>query len=158
MKLSVKSVTYSLPIAFLLLFLSGCSSDDGGMLCETGPVDFNFEVVEKTTGEHVFETGRYSYEELSIENSQEEAVDFNFEPSRKVFQVLLGWETKADTYLVALGEEFKFEIDFSLERSVGENGCSGTRVEKLEIKGAEAETNNTTGITTIFVEVQAENE
>lgn len=135
--------------AIFLLILSGCSTDEG-LLCETGPVGFDFEVADQATGENLYEAGVNNDNRISIKNKSGEKVDYSFDSERKIFEVLLGWETKSDVYTVVISEDIEFEIAFSLQRNSG-GSCSSTTLKDLQIHGAEFETSSTTGITKFFV-------
>ena len=135
--------------AIFLLILSGCSTDEG-LLFETGPVGLYFEVADQATGEKLYEAGVNNDNRISIKNKGGEKVDYSFDSERKIFEVLLGWETKSDVYTVVISEDIEFEIAFSLQRNSG-GSCSSTTLKDLQIHGAEFETSSTTGNTKIFV-------
>ena len=139
----------SIKLFLILLLFYGCTGEDDGMLCATGPVGFSFEILDKATGEDLFETGIYNSQQLKIKNQEGETVNFNFISNLNVFKVLLGWETKSDVYTVTIAEDIEFDIVFSLETS--EEDCKNTRLKDLTIVGAEFETHPTSDLTTIFV-------
>lgn len=138
----------AISLLLFLVLLSGCSSND--VNCDTGPVGFDFEIVNEDTGENLFLNGLDEENQLYIENSAGETVEFNFDTERSVFSLSLGWDSKSDNYTVTVGEDLEFNIVFTLEKS-SSRGCSSTQLRELEIVGASYETSNTTGITTIFV-------
>lgn len=137
-----------------MVLLSGCTSSDEGILCETGPVGLTFEVIDEATGENLFED-EFNPNQLQIENNEEERVDVRFETERNVFNVLLGWESKSDTYTVTIAEEIEFTFAFTLEES-SSGGCTSTKLTALEITGATYESQGTSDVTTIFVSSTAE--
>ncbi len=134
----------------IFLVLTGCDTTDEGVLCDTGPVGFTFEVVNETTGENLFEDELFEENQLQIANNNGETVEFDFETERNVVDVLLGWESKSDAYKVTISGEIEFNIVFTLEKS-SSGGCTSTRLTELEIVGATYETSETSDITTIFV-------
>ncbi len=136
-------------VLFIMVLLSGCTSSDERILCETGPVGLTFEVIDEATGENLFED-KFNANQLHIENNEEERVDVRFETERNVFNVLLGWESKSDTYTVTIAEEIEFTIAFTLEES-SSGGCTSTKLTALEITGATYESQGTSDVTTIFV-------
>ncbi|MCY2685883.1 hypothetical protein [Salinimicrobium sp. TH3] len=141
-------------VLFIMVLLSGCTSSDEGILCETGPVGLTFEVIDEATGENLFED-EFNPNQLQIENNEEERVDVRFETERNVFNVLLGWEAKSDTYTVTIAEEIEFIIAFTLEES-SSGGCTSTKLTSLETTGATYESQGTNDVTTIFVSNTAE--
>jgi hypothetical protein len=141
-------------VLFILVLLSGCTSSDEGILCETGPVGLTFEVIDEATGENLFED-KFNANQLLIKNNEEERVEVRFETERNVFNVLLGWEAKSDNYTVTIAEETEFIIAFTLEES-SSGGCTSTRLKELEITGATYESQGTSDITTIFVSSTAQ--
>ncbi|MCC8359966.1 hypothetical protein [Salinimicrobium sediminilitoris] len=141
-------------VLFIMVLLSGCTSSDEGILCETGPVGLTFEVIDEATGENLFED-EFNPNQLQIENNEEERVDVRFETERNVFNVLLGWESKSDTYTVTIAEEIEFTFAFTLEES-SSGGCTSTKLTALEITGATYEIQETSDVTTIFVSSTAE--
>lgn len=138
-----------LPLTVLLLFFSGCSLEDEGMLCATGPVGLTFEVVDKETGVNLFASGVYESHHIDIENKDGESVEFDLN-SRNLLDVLLGWETKSDIYTVYIGDSIEFDIVFSLERTEGEY-CTTTKLTDLKIERIPHEINGTTGVIQIQV-------
>ena len=137
-----------------MVLLSGCTSSDEGILCETGPVGLTFEVIDEATGENLFED-EFNPNQLQIKNNEEERVDVRFETERNVFNVLLGWESKSDTYTVTIAEEIEFTFAFTLEES-SSGGCTSTKLTALEITGATYESQGTSDVTTIFLSSTAE--
>ena len=138
-----------LKTSLLFFLLAGCSEEEG-MLCDTGPVIFTFEVVEAASGENVFESGVYKVGQMEIADKAGKAVDFEL-AENGVLKVLLGWEAKSDVYTVTIADEVEFDIIFRLEESRGEF-CSSTVIKDLEVVGLPSETSGTTGITTIYVQ------
>ena len=137
-----------LKLSFLLIIIVGCSTTDDQILCETGPVGFNFEVLNEATGENIFANG-FEEHQLQIKDKQEKSVDFTFDNERKVINVLLGWEPKSSIYSVTIGED-DFDIVFTLEKS-SSAGCTSTKLTALEIVGATFQRSKTSDITTIFL-------
>jgi len=139
-------------LLLVLFAFTGCDDTDGGILCETGPVGFTFEVVNETTGDNLFENELFEENQLQITNSDGEAVVFDYETDRNVVNVLLGWESKSDVYTVTIGDEITFNFAFTLKKS-SSGGCTSTKLTELEMSGATYETNETSDVTTIFVSV-----
>lgn len=137
-------------LLFLLLFISACSTKDEGILCETGPVGFSFEIVDAATGKNLFTSGSYTPDQLQIENQKGETVTYRFLKERDVIDVLLGWESKSDVYTVTLNEDITFDLVFSL-RTSSSGGCTSTSLAELEIEGVSYEINDTNGLATIYV-------
>lgn len=134
-------------LLLISLLFTGCSTTDESKVCDTGPVVFTFEVVDETTGENLFVDGLNEENQLHIENNEGETVEFFFGTERNVIDVLLGWDSKSDTYTVTIGEKTEFIIEFTLEES-SSGGCTTTRLTELEIIGATYESSE---ITIIFV-------
>lgn len=138
-------------VVFLIsLMFTGCDITDEGRLCATGPVGLTFEVINETTGENLFEDELFEENQLQIRNNDWENVDFEFVPERNLVSVLLGWESKSDTYTVSIREEIEFDIAFTLEKSSSE-GCTSTMLTELDILGGTYEISETTGVVSIFV-------
>lgn len=140
-----------LNLSLLLLFFTACSSDedDDVMLCDTGPVVLQLEVLEAGTEVNLIETGVYTKSQIRIVDGEGEAVSFDLDNGTSL-SMLLGWEEKTDTYTVSLGEEIVFDIVYSLENIVGEF-CTFTQLKQLEITGLDYEQDQSSGIIRVFV-------
>ena len=147
------------PIAFLLvlvLFSQSCKDDDcGGVLCNTPPEPFDFELIDKTTGENLFTNNTYDPTDLKvIDRADDRAVEFDFisENNYNMIRVYtIGWQTETVQYAFEIGSEPLFELFVDAER-LNADCCSYTKYNEIRIDNAEFQRDPSTGIYQILVD------
>jgi hypothetical protein len=141
-------------ILFILIFQS-CNNDDCGE-CFTPPESFNFEIVDKTSGENLFTNGTYNSEGISIINTlnNNESVEFTFisEDNINLIQVgSIGWQTEIVNLNISISDNHIFDFYVDAVRKTREY-CNYTEYNEITITDSEFELNTQTGIYKIFVE------
>ncbi|WP_373055582.1 hypothetical protein [Zunongwangia sp. H14] len=145
-----------LSIGCILLF-SACDSKSNceGYACFTPPEAFEFEFIDAISGENLFTNGTFQEEDIAITNQYDNLnveVDFISENEYNILQIgSIGWETENADYLIEIGEEVSFHLLVDADR-VTEDCCSFTRINSVEIEGAEYERQEETGIYQILVD------
>ena len=147
------------PIAFLLvlvLFSQSCKDDDcGGVLCNTPPEPFDFELIDKTTGENLFTNGTFNPQDIKVINlADQRAVEFDFifENDINVIRIYtIGWQTETVQYAIQLSSEPLFELFVDAER-LNTDCCSHTEYNEIRIENTEFQKEPSTGIYKILVE------
>ncbi|MDT0641479.1 hypothetical protein RM553_01420 [Zunongwangia sp. F363] len=141
----------------LIFLFSACDSNSNceDYSCFTPPEAFEFEFIDATSGENLFTNGTFQEEDISITDQSEDSdvdVVFISENDYNILQVgSIGWETENTDYLIEIGEEVSFRLLVDADR-VTEDCCSFTRINSVEIEGAEYERQEETGVYQILVE------
>ncbi len=147
---------------FILLFfavftLNSCSVDKCDVLCNSGPLGLNFELLDKATGENLFTNGTFDPADitvLDIDNNNN-SVQFTFNSENDINIINLGpfgWGTNIANYLLKVGERDIFTLRVDAEEKT-EDCCSFVQVNELEIINTEFELNPDTGIYEILVDL-----
>lgn len=137
-------------IARSFLFLSfigvtSCSLDDE-QDCVTGPVGFNVEFIDATTGENVYRINRFQPSQLRVTDEDNKLVNYRFitELEKTFIQVNLGFETGEKTITMQLDQETA--VDFEITLSAIRENCTTYYISKFEVPDFEYEESGTTGI------------
>lgn len=137
-------------IARSFLFLSfigvtSCSLDDE-QDCVTGPVGFNVEFIDATTGENVYRVNRFQPSQLRVTDEDNKLVNYRFitELEKTFIQVNLGFETGEKTITMQLDQETA--VDFEITLSAIRENCTTYYISKFEVPDFEYEESGTTGI------------
>jgi len=143
-------------IILTILILISCKKNGCDDLdCFTPPQEFNFEIVNKDTGENLFTKGIYSMNQITILDFETgNPVEFNFinENNLNIIQLNnIGWKTENLHYLINIGDVIVFSFLIEAERVI-ENCCSFTKINNLEIKNVDYEIDNINGIYKILVD------
>ena len=137
-------------IARSFLFLSfigviSCNLDDE-QDCVTGPVGFNVEFIDATTGENVYRINRFQPSQLRVTDEDNKLVNYRFitELEKTFIQVNLGFETGEKTITMQLDQETA--VDFEITLSAIRENCTTYYISKFEVPDFEYEESGTTGI------------
>ena len=140
----------------VLFIIQGCANNDcEDQLCFTPPHSFNFEVVDKASGENLFSNGTFSPDQIEVLNAADNSdLQFNFMDEDDINLISIysiGWETEIVDVLLKISNTNILDLHVDAER-VSENCCSFTRYHEIRIDNAEYEFNSQTGIYTVFIE------
>ncbi|OBQ46125.1 hypothetical protein JJL45_11670 [Tamlana sp. s12] len=141
-------------ILFTLIFQS-CNNDDCGE-CFTPPQSFQFEIVDKTSGENLFTNGTYDSGNIEITDNlnDNEPIEFTFisENNINLIQIgSIGWETEIVNLKIDISDNHIFDFYVDAERKMGEC-CSYTEYNEITIGESEFELDSENGIYKILVE------
>ena len=141
-------------ILFTLIFQS-CNNDDCGE-CFTPPQSFQFEIVDKNSGENLFTNGTYDSGNIEITDNlnDNEPIEFTFisENNINLIQIgSIGWETEIVNLKIDISDNHIFDFYVDAERKMGEC-CSYTEYNEITIGESEFELDSENGIYKILVE------
>ncbi len=123
--------------------------------CFTPPSPFNFELVDKSTGENLFTNGTYKPSEIKITNISDNSIIPYFfidENNYNVIQInSIGWETEIIECSLKINDIEVLRLYVDAKR-LNENCCSFTRYDEIRIENAEYEFDNQTGIYKILID------
>ncbi|BDD08028.1 hypothetical protein FUAX_04600 [Fulvitalea axinellae] len=121
-------------------FISACDNkDEEDLLCMTPPSPFYFEVVDKTSGENLFEKGTFKFSMVDIINSEtNERVSrrkYHLADNNLLLFTAPGWNTEKVNFSFKVGDKkiFDLYVDSSV---LNENGCTFTRYNEVKITNA----------------------
>ena len=142
-------------ILFAIIF-QGCKDDDEcDQLCFTPPQTFQFEIVDKESGENLFTNGTFDSNDITITDNlnNNESVEFSFisENNINLIQIgSIGWETEIVNLKIDILDNHIFNFYVDAERI--EDCCSHTEYNEITLTDSEFELDNQTGIYKILVE------
>ncbi|WP_281228305.1 hypothetical protein [Flavobacterium aquiphilum] len=149
---------FSLLLVLFFIIFQSCRNegdDCDNILCFTPPHSFQFEIIDKTTGENLLTNGTYKPENISIKNvlNNNEQVSFNVitENNRNVIVInSIGWKTEKVNLQVKANDNLIFSLYVDAERK-NEECCSYTQYNEIKITDSEFEVDKQTGIYKILV-------
>lgn len=148
--------TWHIITLFLLIFSLSCSDDAcGDVLCFTPPSPFEFELLDKVTGENLFTNGTFNPNDIKVINrADQRAVEFAF-ISENDYNIILvhtiGWQTETVNYSFQVGSETLFDLFVAAER-MDSDCCAHTEYHEIRIENTEFQRDASTGIYKIWVE------
>lgn len=153
----MKQITKVL-IFFGIIFNLSCENKDcEDNLCFTPPSPFNFELIDKSTGENLFTNGIYNSDDIEIINiSDNSKIEyfFNNENEINIIQIgSLGWKSEVVDCSLRINNSEILRLYVNAKR-ISENCCSFTRYDEIRIENAEYEYDNQSGIYRIPILVQ----
>lgn len=143
-----------LKISLLLsiIFTTGCDSPQ--INCETGPLIYTFEFVDKDSGANLFDNGTFTPQTpvTVTDLNQSKIIQTTYLKSNNSERALLTLAFEAGTfkYAVNIGDKPAFELSVATERVKGSQ-CNSIVKKSFEIKNAEYEEEKTTGIYKILI-------
>lgn len=148
-------------IAILIVLFSICACEDMGtgkhIACFTPPVNFPFEIVDKTTGENLFTNGTYKSDQIVVTDlATNLKVPFKFisENGLNILDIgSIGWKTEKVNYSITIQNESIFELYVDASRLNGDN-CSYTVYNQVLIKNADNEFNKEKGRSIIKIQLE----
>lgn len=131
------------PLALLiLLVVQSCNDKDcEDISCFTPPFIFTFDILDKETGENLFDNGTYTEEQIEVVNKSdgsERAYEFIGGEINFLRIPSIGWETEIAEVLVKLDGEEAFTLFVDVERRT-ENCCSFSEYNETRIDNADYE-------------------
>jgi len=142
-------------ILFTIIF-QGCKDDDEcNQLCFTPPQAFQFEIIDKESGENLFTNGTFDSNEITITDNlnNNESIEFSFisENNINLIQIgSIGWATEIVNLKIDISDNHIFNFYVDAERI--EDCCSYTEYNEINLTDSEFELNSQTGIYKILVE------
>ncbi len=143
--------------AFIIFALQACSVKNCDVDCTSPPLSYNFELVDKTTGENLFVNGTFDPNDIKVVDIDNEnsAVEHGFISENNLDIITLGpfgWEKEVANYLIKVDTTDIFSLHVDAER-ISENCCTFTQLNEFGIEGAAYEQNSENGIYKILVEL-----
>lgn len=123
---------------FILSFIIACDDDDcKDIACFTPPNYFNFEILDKITGENLYTNGSLQADKLKVFNAVTKVpMDFQFIKENNANFIVLnsvGWQTEKTTVTFELKEEMFFNFYVDAERKY-EKCCSFTVFNETKVE------------------------
>ena len=146
---------FKILLLVLMVVFIGCTNqlDSNQKLCFTPPSAFNFEILNKTSGENLFTNGTYQSNQITIiDLSNNSKVPFTFiaENGQNIISIhTIGWKTEKINYSITIQEKALFSLYVDASRI--SDGCSYTEFNEVAIKNSDFEFNQNTVIYKIFV-------
>lgn len=121
---------------FFALTLFSCGVDPCDYDCSEGPIKMRLVILDKKSGENLFETGFFARKELKI-TSNGEPVDFTWHEVRN--QIILNSFEKTDSFSFLFQiQNIDFDLNFSVVE-IEEKCCSNYHFEDERISKGEIE-------------------
>ena len=125
-----------LPISLLFLIsmlLNACSQKCEELLCSTGPARFDIQFIDKKSGADVFQTGRYSPDDLQLSESSAKIVDISIQEAAESYpvRVIIAFkinEGKQEIELKLGDETIRLHTTVSIHKS---DCCSNSFVDEV---------------------------
>lgn len=142
-------------LVLLAMIFQSCN-DDSCEECFTPPQNFNFEVIDKISGENVFANGTYNPEHITITNSlhNNEPVEFTFISENNMNLIYIGsigWKTEIVNLRIEISNNHIFNFYVDAERKT-QNCCNYTAYKQITVTNSEFNLDTQTGVYKIFVE------
>ncbi|SRX55313.1 hypothetical protein [Aequorivita sp. CIP111184] len=142
---------------FAIFLLNSCSVDKCDVDCNSGPLELDFELLNKATGENLFTNGTFDPNDIDVLDldNNNSSVQFTFNSENDINIINLGpfgWETNIANYFLKVGDRDIFTLHVDAEEKT-EDCCSFVQVNKLEITNASFELNPETGVYEVLVEL-----
>jgi len=142
-----------------LIVLASCNSDNADCgECNTPPNTFVFNLLDKTTGLNVFESGKYETQDIEITNiiTDTKIVDFDIVNPDSIgitfIQInSIGWETEKVNYLIKIVDTEVCNLVVDAERK-SEDCCSFTQYNEISIENTEYEFDLYSGYYTVYID------
>lgn len=140
----------------VLIFTQSCKDDKcEDILCFTPPSPFEFELVDKLTGENLFTNGTFDSNDIGVINLDNQSnIEFTFidENDYNIIRInTIGWKTEIVNYAIQISSESIFELFVNAERLNG-NCCDYTEYQEIRIENVDFELNQENGIYKILIE------
>ncbi len=145
-------------LLILILFtiiIQGCNNNDCGE-CFTPPQSFEFEIVDKTSGENLFTNGTFDSNEITITDNlnNNEPVEFSFISENNINLIRIGsigWKTEIVNLKIDISDSHIFSFYVDTERRM-EDCCSYNEYNEISVTDSEFELDSQTGIYKILEE------
>lgn len=142
----MKKIAFFVILSLTLISCKNSKCED--ILCFTPPPDFTFELVDKTTGENLFENGNLLSEDIKVLDEENKNVPFQFISENNLNSIYfqeIGWNLGLHTYTLTIGNQVNFDLVLEMQEK-HENCCTFFKVLKFDISNYEYEQSNSTGI------------
>lgn len=141
-------------LLFILSFLITCDGDDcKDYDCFTPPNYFNFEILDKASGENLYTNGSLRVDQLKVFNAVTKAsMDYLFITENNLNIIVLnsvGWQTEKTTVTFELKEGVSFNFYVDAERKY-EDCCSFTVFNETKVENASHEFEASKNLYSIF--------
>jgi len=144
----------SICFLFVLSFLMACDGDECKDIdCFTPPNYFNFEILDKASGENLYTNGSLRADQLKVFNAVTKApLDYGFITENNLNIIVLnsvGWKTEKTTVTFELKEGMSFNFYVDAERKY-EDCCSFTVFNETKVENAPHEFETSKNLYSIF--------
>lgn len=129
-----------------IVLVTSCGLDDDPQRCVTGPVGFNVEFIDATTGVNLYSNNRFQQSQLRVTDQDNNLINHRFitQPDKTYIQVNLSFETGERTITMKLDDDTT--VDFELTISSVQEGCTTYYISKFEVPDFGYYESNTPGI------------
>ena len=146
---------YLLILIIFTIIIQGCDNNDCGE-CFTPPQSYEFEIVDKTSGENLFTNGTFDSNEITITDNlnNNEPVEFSFISENNINLIRIGsigWKTEIVNLKIDISDNHIFSFYVDTERKMGDC-CSYNQYNEISVTDSEFELNSQTGIYKILEE------
>jgi len=146
---------FRLILILLAILFQGCKDDECNQLCFTPPQVFQFEIVDKESGENLFTNGTFDSNDITITDilNNNEPVEFSFMSENNVNLIAIasiGWETEIVNLKIDISDNTIF--NFYVDAKIIGDCCSHTEYNEITITDSEFEIDSQTGVYKILVE------
>ena len=146
-------------VLITLMINQSCNNDNNSpcedMFCFSDPNSFQFELVDKATGENLFTNGTYNPNEIQIINiSDNSKIEYSFidENNYNIISIhSIGWKTEIVECSLKINDIEILRLYVDAKR-LNENCCSFTRYEEIRIENVEYQYNIQSEIYKILID------
>ncbi|MCD8445943.1 hypothetical protein G1K75_00985 [Tenacibaculum finnmarkense] len=155
----MKKIGIILTFTFLL-FMQSCNiiSECEDIDCFTPPDPFQFELVDKLTGENLFTTGKFTSKDIKILNSTtKKPIEFRFIDKNNyniIEMTSIGWKTAIVNYTIQIADKNIFEVYINSQRKT-KGCCEYTEYKEIRIEQAAYELTENSRFYKIFIKTAA---
>ena len=139
----------------MIILNQSCDTENCNSSCFTDPNPFQFEIIDKTTGENLFTNGTFDPKDISVINiSDNSRLEHSFINENELNIIIIhsiGWKTEKVECSLKINDSELLTLFVDAKR-VNENCCSFTRYQEIRIENAEYELNNQTEIYKILID------
>ncbi|MAJ50835.1 MAG: hypothetical protein CMB82_04370 [Flammeovirgaceae bacterium] len=141
-------------IIIFLVSIQSCKDECSDILCFTPPPPFEFELVDKLSGENLFTNKTFDPNDIkiiNIENQSEVKFLFIKENQYNIIQLSnIGWENEIVHYIIKISSESIFELYVDAQRLNGDC-CSYTEYKEIRIENVAFELQEINGVYRILI-------
>lgn len=140
-------------LLILILSLSYCDLKNCDTILCNSDDSFNFELVDKTSGENLFTNGTFNSNDIKIINLKNKSnIEFTFidENDNNIISINQIRRTEIVICSIQISQENIFELFIHAEKNTGDC-CETTHFKEIEIKNSEYQFDQNSGIYKILV-------
>lgn len=149
--------TKILILLFTLSLLFSCNVNTCDYYCDSGPLSLNFALLDKESGENLFTNGTYQIDEVVVLDLDNENafISYLFITEDDLNQLVLGpfgFDIQEVNYAITINSETVFSISLKTDE-ISDTCCSTIILEEFDLRGAEYNQNETTGVYEVLIEM-----